>query len=139
MVSDELKDNFLYELWRALEQVGLPPDPNSIIGCKYVFKCDNGPILCGTITAIQISEDIELYVSNPKIWRLKIDSIIKTDKGWAAVILQEEFDRYQILQMRRHGMEDYNGRKFFYGELRLFFWPIPEAPNASNRIFKSNP
>ena len=130
MVSDELKDGFLHELWKALKRAGLSPDPNSIIGCKYVFRCDNGPILCGTITAIGVSGlmcipfDLELYVGNPEVYRQKIRCITKMKGGWAI----EVYTTSKKL-----------ADQFFYGELKLFFWPIPEAPDTSNRIFKSNP
>ena len=130
MVSDELKDEFLYELWITLERAGLSPDPNSIIGCKYVFKCcEDGPILCGTITAIGIynfgcfPEDLRLCVSSPEVYGQKIRGITRAKDGWNIEVYAN----------------DELSDRFFHGEFKLFFWPIPTAPDASGKIFKSNP
>lgn len=130
MVSNELKDEFLYELWEGLERAGLRPDPDAIIGHKYVFKCcDNGPLVCGTITAIGISDlrcipiGLDLYVSSPEVYGEKIRCIVRTQGGWAIEV---------------YTADKKPANKFFYGELQLFFQPMPHAPDAyNNRIFKA--
>lgn len=120
MVSHALKNEFLFELWHALERAGLQPDPNLIVGQKYVFKCcDNGPVICGTITAMGVSDlmsvpvGLELYVSNPEVYGEKIRCITKTNSGWAVEVCTES-ERF--------------ADRFFIGELRIFFGPMP-APS----------
>ena len=133
MASNELKDEFLYELWEALERAGLQPDPDTIIGHKYVFKCYHGShhhILAGIVTAIQVSDEggFEIHITSPEIWGQKIRGIMKTDKGWAVVVYQKKLNRKQLKQMSEEAVENYIAEKFFYGELQLFFDPIPEMP-----------
>ena len=116
----------MYELWEALERAGLQPDPDTIIGHKYVFKCYHGShhhILAGIVTAIQVSDEggFEIHITSPEIWGQKIRGIMKTDKGWAVVVYQKKLNRKQLKQMSEEAVENYIAEKFFYGELQLFF------------------
>ena len=103
-------ETFESALETELLEVGLPTDPRQIVGRLYRFGCEHGShhhILVGTVQAIEVSDEggLNLYVSNPRFWGMRLISIEYGDGTWYAYV-----DREGELSLKI---------RFFEGEFQL--------------------
>jgi hypothetical protein len=121
---------FESELQEALRNAGLSPDPRQVIGRFYRFGCEHGShhqILFGTIQAVQVSDEggLDLYVSNPRFWGMKLMSLKHSNGKWMAYVdidvpqrTEEDFEGLSEEEADRLIEKDIDS-KFFAGEFHL--------------------
>jgi hypothetical protein len=90
-MSLEKGQTFESELKRVLLDAKLPDCAQYTIGRSYRFGCVHGShhhILTGRILAIEISDEgsLDLYVTNPRLWGLKLISIRYDNSKWMAYV-----------------------------------------------------